>query len=70
MPKNKMFIEETYYVKDVSKIIDRDKSTIFRWEKEGKISSPRRDSRGWRIYSKYDVERMKRLVGELARIYS
>lgn len=69
MTKN-MFINKTYYVKDVSKIIDRDKSTIFRWEKEGKITSPRRDSRGWRIYSQYDVERMKRLVSELSRLYN
>lgn len=65
-----MFIEKTYYVKDVSRIIDRDKSTIFRWEKEGKIGSPRRDSRGWRVYNQYDVEKMKRLVSELSRIYS
>lgn len=65
-----MFIEKTYYVKDVSRIIDRDKSTIFRWEKEGKINSPRRDSRGWRVYNQYDVDKMKRLVSELSRIYS
>lgn len=65
-----MIFEDIYYVKDVSKIIDRDKSTIFRWEKEGKISSPKRDSRGWRIYNKYDVEKMKRLVSELTRFYN
>lgn len=65
-----MIFEDIYYVKDVSKIIDRDKSTIFRWEKEGKISSPRRDSRGWRVYSKYDVEKMKRLVSEMVKLYS
>lgn len=65
-----MIFEDTYYVKDVSRIIDRDKSTIFRWEKEGRINSPRRDSRGWRIYTKYDVEKMKRIVTELARMYN
>jgi len=65
-----MIFKEVYYVKDVSRIIDRDKSTIFRWEKEGRISFPKRDSRGWRIYSKYDVDKMKRLVSELSRTYS
>lgn len=65
-----MIFEDVYYVKDVSRIIDRDKSTIFRWEKEGRINSPRRDSRGWRVYNKYDVEKMKRLAGEIAKMYS
>jgi len=65
-----MYTEKTYYVKDVSKIIDRDKTTIFRWEKEGKIGSPRRDSRGWRIYNQYDIEKMRRLAGELAKFYN
>ncbi len=62
--------KEIYYVKDVSRIIDRDKSTIFRWEKEGRINSPQRDSRGWRIYSEYDLEKMKRVVRELTQMYS
>jgi DNA-binding transcriptional MerR regulator len=65
-----MIFEDIYYVKDVSRIIDRDKSTIFRWEKEGKINFPRRDSRGWRIYSSYDIEKMKRLVSEISRMYN
>ncbi len=55
-----------YRVKDVSKIIDRDKSTIFRWEKEGRISLPNRDSRGWRIYTENDVRKMKDLVCKLS----
>lgn len=62
--------DEKYYIKEVAKIIDRDKSTIFRWEKEGKISSPQRDSRGWRVYNRYDVEKMKRLVSEMSRMYN
>jgi DNA-binding transcriptional MerR regulator len=54
---------ETYYrVKDVEKLIDRDKATLFRWEKEGKITPPDRDSRGWRLYKEEDLEKMKELI--------
>lgn len=43
-------------VKDVEKIIDRDRNTILRWEREGKIPSPQKDSRGWRFYTPQDIE--------------
>lgn len=59
-----------YRVKDVSKIIDRDKSTIFRWEKEGRVSPPKRDSRGWRIYTRRDIRKMKNVVRELSSYYN
>ncbi len=55
-----------YRVKDVTKIIDRDKTTIFRWEKEGRIKPPRRDSRGWRIYTEDDIQRMKEVAKKLS----
>lgn len=43
-------------VKDVEKIIDRDRNTILRWEREGKIPHPQKDSRGWRFYTEKDLE--------------
>jgi len=45
-------------VKDVEKIIDRDRNTILRWEREGKIPSPQKDSRGWRFYTQDDIEKI------------
>jgi len=33
--------------------------TIIRWEKAGKVSRPKRDWRGWRIYDKSDLKRLK-----------
>ena len=33
--------------------------TIVRWEKAGKVSHPKRDWRGWRIYDKNDLKRLK-----------
>jgi len=58
MPK----MSQYYRVKDIEKLIDRDKTTLFRWEKEGKIVPPQRDSRGWRLYTEEDVEKMKQLI--------
>ena len=46
---------KTYHLKDIQERIDRDKSTLIRWEKEGLIPAAKRDSRGWRYYSKADV---------------
>ena len=43
-------------VKDVEKIIDRDRNTILRWEREGKIPHPQKDSRGWRYYTEADIQ--------------
>jgi adenine-specific DNA-methyltransferase len=33
--------------------------TIIRWEKSGKIKKPKRDWRGWRVYTKADLEELK-----------
>ena len=33
--------------------------TIIRWEKAGKVSRPKRDWRGWRIYDKEDLKKLK-----------
>lgn len=49
-------------VKDIEKIIDRDRNTILRWEREGKIPHPQKDSRGWRFYTDEDIERIKEFI--------
>ena len=45
-----------YRLKDIQDKIDRDKTTLIRWEKEGLIPQAKRDSRGWRYYSKGEVK--------------
>jgi DNA-binding transcriptional MerR regulator len=45
-----------YRLKDIQEKIDRDKSTLIRWEKEGLIHKAKRDSRGWRYYSREEVK--------------
>ncbi len=44
-----------YRLKDIQEKIDRDKSTLIRWEKEGLIHKAKRDSRGWRYYSQKEM---------------
>ncbi len=45
-----------YRLKDILKRIDRKKSTVLRWEAAGLIPVAQRDSRGWRYYTKEEVE--------------
>ena len=47
--------DKKYRLKDIQDRIDRDKSTLIRWEKEGLIEEAKRDSRGWRYYSKDEM---------------
>ena len=47
---------KTYRLKDLENRIDRDKTTLIRWEKEGLIPKAERDSRGWRCYSREQVK--------------
>jgi len=49
-------------VKDIEKMIDRDRNTILRWEREGLIPHPQKDSRGWRFYSEKDISIIKNFM--------
>jgi len=52
-------------VKDVEKLIDRDRNTILRWERAGLIPHPQKDSRGWRFYNEKDIEIIKKFMKEM-----
>ncbi|MFH1183182.1 MAG: MerR family transcriptional regulator [Candidatus Moraniibacteriota bacterium] len=56
-------------VKDVEKIIDRDRNTILRWEREGRIPHPQKDSRGWRFYAPEDIEKIKEFMRKNKQSY-
>jgi len=47
--------DKKYRLKDIQEKIDRDKTTLIRWETQGKIPEAKRDSRGWRYYTKKEV---------------
>jgi len=51
-----------YRLKDIQDKIDRDKTTLIRWERKGLIPQAKRDSRGWRYYNKSEVKNIIDMV--------
>ena len=45
-----------YRISDIAKQVDRSTMAVQRWEKEKLIPRAKRDSRGWRIYTKDQVD--------------
>ena len=57
-------INEKCRLHNIAKKIDRDKSTIIRWEEQKLIPQAKRDSRGWRYYSRGEMEKIIKMVKE------
>ena len=58
-------------IKDLVKALDRDKTTILRWEKQGFIPVAKRDSRGWRYYTDEEYyEIIKELITVAYPVYA
>lgn len=53
-----------YRTNDILKRIDRNKTTLLRWEAEGLIPAAKRDSRGWRYYDQKQVDEIVKLIEE------
>ena len=53
-----------YKIKDLALRLDRTILTIKRWEKRGLIPPPRKDSRGWRVYTEDEVKEILKRVRE------
>ena len=53
-----------YKIKDLALRLDRTILTIKRWEKKGLIPTPRKDSRGWRVYTEDEVKEILKRVKE------
>jgi len=47
---------------EVCQLFDISKATLFRWEREGLISTPPRDWRNWRLYTTTNLEEIKRII--------
>jgi DNA-binding transcriptional MerR regulator len=46
-------------ITDVADRLGVTPKTIVRWEKSGKVSRAKRDWRGWRVYEKGDLKKLK-----------
>ena len=56
MPDGRLSITE------VAKELGITPKTITRWERAGKVRPAKRDWKGWRVYSKEDLEQMRTFV--------
>ena len=46
-------------ITEAARLIGVSAKTIIRWEQAGKVSRSKRDWRGWRVYDKKDLQRLK-----------
>ena len=56
-----------YSTKDVCEKMDISKNTLFRWEKDKKTPKPKRDWKGYRLYSEQDIEEIKKVIAEKSK---
>ena len=54
--------EEKYYLNEILRKVDRNKTTLIRWEEEGLIPRAKRDSRGWRYYFREEIKSITNLI--------
>jgi molybdopterin-binding protein len=47
----------------VCQLLEISSKTLYLWERSGKIPQPRRDRRGWRIYTPKELEVIRRYLG-------
>ena len=58
---NKMHSSE-YSAHEICKLFDVTKKTLFKWERDGKISRVKKDWRGWRVFSEDNVDEIKKII--------
>ena len=51
-------LQAEIHIADLAKTLDRSVRTVKEWEKKGLIPKAHRDSRGWRVYSKDQADRI------------
>ena len=55
---------DNFNAHEICKKFDITKNTLFRWEREGKISKVKKDWRGWRVFSEKNVAEIKKIIEE------
>lgn len=51
-----------YKTQEICHLFDISKATLFRWERDGLISSVGRDWRNWRLYTEKNVQEIKAIM--------
>ena len=60
--KKAKMAEKKFYLNELLRRVDRNKTTLIRWEEEGLIPRAKRDSRGWRCYTEREIESIVKLI--------
>jgi len=61
-PAGRKPVSRRFSTLEVCHLFDISKATLYRWEREGLISTPPRDWRNWRLYSTTNLEEIKRII--------
>ena len=59
--------EKSINASTVCKEFDITKNTLFKWEREGKISKVKKDWRGWRVFSEENIDEIRGIIEAKAR---
>jgi DNA-binding transcriptional MerR regulator len=54
--------KKRYKARDICRLFDISKATLFRWERDGRISGVKRDWRNWRFYTNENVQEIRVLI--------
>lgn len=56
--------KKRYKAIEICRLFDISKATLFRWERDGRISNVRRDWRNWRLYTNENIQKIRTLIGK------
>ena len=51
-----------FKTRDICKLYDISRSTLFRWETDGLITGVERDWRGWRLYHEKNLKEIEKII--------
>ncbi|KPK89984.1 hypothetical protein AMJ80_09000 [bacterium SM23_31] len=56
-----------YSTAKICSMFDVTKTTLFKWEKEGKLTKVKKDWRGWRVFTDKNIEEIRKIIQEKKR---
>lgn len=60
--------EGKHSTQDICSLFDISRATLFRWEREGRISAVWRDWRNWRLYSDLHIEEIRTIISMRSKL--
>ena len=60
-----MVKDEKMYASEAAIKIGISKATLLRWFAQGKVEEVARDVRGWRVFTKKDIERISKYANKI-----